>query len=473
MVPLRAGRILVYNSMSGGTAIWEKTEAEVFQSIERGQAADVANRTVSELLYGGFVVRPEINELEILRTQYEAIRNDPSKMILTIAPTLMCNFGCDYCFQGQNKPGGFMGPEVQDAIIALLSRAAPTIKRLHIAWYGGEPLLAPAVIASLSDRVISICDQRGIAFDAMIVTNGYNLTVKVARSLYTRRVKTAQITLDGAARDHDQRRTRLGGGPSFARIVKNLRAVVDDVALRISIRINIELRNKGSIYELLDELCALGFGKRRNFSVYFAPVEAITAGCHCVVNKCMSKADYGQLEAELTRYAFNAGLTSLPYPPRFRGVCGALTPKGFVVLPNGDLHKCWDTVSMPQCKVGTIFDVDALRTDDRVLRWARWTPFENGVCTHCKILPNCAGSCAHKFLNTDQTLGEAASLPCPSWKYNIKERLLLMAERSGAISPGDFDLEQVKTNSAEICPVVHHKPTGTHCRNAANFADIG
>jgi hypothetical protein len=30
-----------------------------------------------------------------------------------------------------------------------------------------------------------------------------------------------------------------------------------------------------------------------------------------------------------------------------------------------------------------------------------------------------------------------------------------MAERSGAISPGDFDLEQVKTNSAEICPVIH------------------
>ena len=465
--------MLAYNSMSGATAIWETAEAEVLQSIARGEEVDVANRTVSELLYGGFVVAPETNELEVLRRHYDATRNDPSKMILTIAPTLMCNFGCDYCFQGQNKPAGFMGPEVQDAIIDLVNRAAPTIKRLHIAWYGGEPLLAPTVIASLSDRVISICDERGIAFDAMIVTNGYNLTVKLAHLLNTLRVHTAQVTLDGAARDHDQRRTRLGGGPSFAQIVKNLRAVVDVVPVRISVRINIDLRNKDAIYELLDELSALGLGKRSNFSVYFAPVEAITTGCHCVVNQCMSKADYGQLEAELTRYAFDAGLTPLPYPPRFRGICGALRPKALVVLPNGDLHKCWDTVSMSQCKVGTIFDVDALRTDDRVLRWARWTPFENGVCTHCKLLPNCAGACAHKFLNPDQTLGEAASLPCPSWKYNIKERLLLMAERSGAISPGDFDLKLVKTNSAEICPVIHHKPTGTQRRNAANFATIG
>ena len=409
------------------------------------------------MLYGGFVVRAGTNELEILRRQYYASRNNPSGMVLTIAPTLMCNFGCDYCFQGHNKPRGSMQPDVQDAVFALVARAAPTIKHLHIAWYGGEPLLAPAVIASLSDRVISLCDQRGIAFDAMIVTNGYKLDANTARSLHTRRVKAAQITLDGAARDHDRRRVRLGGGPSFARILENLRAIVDAVPLRISIRINIDSRNKASVFELLDELHAQNFGNRNNFSVYFAPVEAITADCHAVVNACMSKADYGQLEAELTRHAFDAGLTSLPYPPRFRGICGALKPKGFVVLPNGDIHKCWDTVSMPQRKVGTIFDVEALRTDDRVLRWMRWSPFDNGVCTHCKILPNCAGACAHKFINRDETLGEAASLPCPSWKYNIKERLVLMAERSGAIAPSDIDPDQVRTNSTEICPVMHQQ----------------
>ena len=180
LISLRGGRTLAYNAMGGASAVWEEMDAEVFQSIERGEEIDATDNRVAELLYGGFVVRAGTNELEILRRQYYASRNNPSGMVLTIAPTLMCNFGCDYCFQGHNKPRGSMQPDVQDAVFALVARAAPTIKHLHIAWYGGEPLLAPAVIASLSDRVISLCDQRGIAFDAMIVTNGYKLDANTA-----------------------------------------------------------------------------------------------------------------------------------------------------------------------------------------------------------------------------------------------------------------------------------------------------
>jgi uncharacterized protein len=453
LVPLRHNRVLAYNSFSGATAIWESTDSDVAEQIRLGQDVDDTKPEVSNLLRGGFAVHQNVDELTILRHQYDANRNDPANMILTIAPTLMCNFGCDYCFQGSDKPVGSMGVEVQDAILSLVTRALSNIKRLHVAWYGGEPLLALKVIYSLSDRLKSLCDSRGRSYDAMIVTNGYKLTADVARSLYAREVQSAQVTLDGASRDHDQRRHRLGGGSSFDRIIQNLRAVVEEVPLRVSIRVNIDDRNKNSVYELLDHLSELGLARRRNLSIYFAPVEAITAGCQSIAGSCLSKADYGQLEVDLTRYAFDAGLTPLPYPPRFRGMCGAVKRMGLVILPNGDLHKCWDTVSMPSQRVGTIFDVDAVRENFQAKRWAQWTPFQNGVCTQCKILPNCAGSCAHKFLNPDETLGEAGSLPCPSWKYNIKERLLFMAERSGNILPSDYDAEVAKTDSSDICPV--------------------
>jgi uncharacterized protein len=144
----------------------------------------------------------------------------------------------------------------------------------------------------------------------------------------------------------------------------------------------------------------------------------------------MSKTDYGQMEAELTMYVYDAGLTALPYPRRFLGVCGAVRPNGFVIVPNGDIHKCWDTVSMPGHSVGSIFDTPALETDKRVLQWVQWTPFSNDTCSSCKLLPNCAGSCAHKFINSDQTFGEAASLPCPSWKYNIKRNSGFVFQRA-------------------------------------------
>jgi len=78
---------------------------------------------------------------------------------------------------------------------------------------------------------------------------------------------------------------------------------------------------------------------------------------------------------------------------------------------------------------------------------------ENEVCRSCKILPNCAGSCAHKFLNPDQTRGETAILPCPSWKYNIKERLVFLAEKSGELGGDEYDLWDIRTDPSELCAV--------------------
>jgi uncharacterized protein len=272
----------------------------------------------------------------------------------------------------------------------------------------------------------------------MIVTNGYGLTPENISLLETCRVTAAQITLDGAAAFHDVRRSLLGGQETFSRILKNLKRVLSETRIQISVRVNIDARNRDSIHGLLEYLAEQGFGYRKTFSVYFAPVEAITDGCHSVASLCMTKSEHGELETELTRTAYKLGLAPLPYPPRYRGICGAVRPGGLVILPSGDLHKCWDTVSMPEHKVGTIYQAELLEGDKRALRWAQWTPFDNNICTSCRILPNCVGSCAHKFLNAEQTLGEAASLPCPSWKFNMRERLLLMAEGTGALSKDDL-----------------------------------
>jgi len=376
-------------------------------------------------------------------------------MILTIAPTLACNFGCDYCFQGADKPAGRMTDEVQDRLVAFVDHATASVRHLNVTWYGGEPLLAQGVIEALSKRLIRLCAERGVTYDATIVTNGYKLNAVTAAELVAQRITTCQITLDGAQQEHDSRRCLLGGQGSFERIVENMRGIVDTIPLHINVRINIDGRNAGGVYGLLDHLAQQGFARRRGFGVYFAPVEAITEGCHNVVGDCMTKTAYGVLEADLSRRAFDLGLASLPYPPRFRGVCGALRPQGWVVVPNGDIHKCWDTVSFPEHRVGSVFDVAALSGDDRVRRWDEWTPFEHPICSTCKLLPNCAGNCAHKFLNPEQTLGEAAVLPCPSWKYNVNERLVLMAEKRGAINPDDYDPAEIVTDSLAICPTPH------------------
>ncbi|MBO9999202.1 MAG: TIGR04463 family radical SAM/SPASM RiPP maturase [Cyanobacteria bacterium SID2] len=454
-VPLREGRLLAYNGFSGALSVWNQHEQEKYRDLAEGANVDLADPVLCNLAYGGYLVQDEIDEVSLLEEYYTAHRFNPRTMILTLAPTLSCNFGCDYCFQGQDKPSATMSPDVQDAIVDFVNRSRFGIDRLHVAWYGGEPLLQPKVIESLSDRLIEICDRRRIQYDATIVTNGYRLDREMAQSLSQRRVRTVQVTLDGDAKDHDLRRLLRTGKPTFERITANLKENVDRVPLVFSIRVNIDRRNHLEIRQLIDRLADMGLNHRKNLQMYFAPVEAMTEGCHNVAGDCMTKRQYGSLEADLYRYGFEKGLAPLPYPPRFHGVCGAVRPNAFVITPTGDIHKCWDTVTFPEHKVGTIFDMKETSANEKTQAWLDWSPFVNETCRNCKLLPNCSGACAYKFVHSQNTVGEAAILPCPSWKYNIKERLLLRALKMGAITEADYDPQVVQTDPSELCADVY------------------
>jgi uncharacterized protein len=450
--PLLDGRVLAYNSSSGALAIWDTDDRVTYERIVAGDDPDADAQRTQLLAYGGFIVDEGTDELALIERQYNAHRYDMQTLILTVAPTLACNFGCDYCFQGQDKPNEGMRVDVQDALLGMIARVTPAIRRVHVAWYGGEPLIRRDLIESLSDRAIAHCREHGLIYDAMIVTNGYFLDAAVARMLVSRHVRAAQVTLDGLPNHHDARRHLHSKKGTFARIIDNLKEVVAAVPeLAISVRVNIDERNRDDIEGLIDLLAEQGLGGRPNFKMYFAPVEAMTEGCHGVTDVTMSKTRYALLEAELYRHGYEAGLTALPYPPRFHGVCAAVRPRGFVIVPSGDIHKCWDTVADPSRAIGTLFDLDALAHSELSQAWLRWTPFANATCRNCKILPNCAGACAYKFVHSGSQRGEAAVLPCPSWKYNIRERLLLRAVESGALAREDFDVEQTRTVPQQLC----------------------
>ena len=51
-----------------------------------------------------------------------------------------------------------MTEEVQDQIVSLARRMLEAFgaRRLFVSWFGGEPLLAPDVIARLSEKLIAL-----------------------------------------------------------------------------------------------------------------------------------------------------------------------------------------------------------------------------------------------------------------------------------------------------------------------------
>lgn len=449
LIPLKEKRILAYNSLKGSLALWNKEDSLMYYDIINGKHVEESSETLKQMIKCGYIVTKDFDELLALEKEYRMHRYDRSTMILTIAPTMACNFGCDYCFQGKDKPNEEMSIEVQDAIIELIKNAIPSINRLHIAWYGGEPLIKLSIIEALSKRVIEICNNNNIKYDSMIVTNGYLLDLNCAKSLAFAKVNLIQITLDGAESYHDTRRTLLSGAPTFNRIVNNIKEFIDIVPIAVNIRVNIDYRNKSGIEGLIEHLHNIGLSNKKNLKLYFAPIEAMTLGCHNIAEASMTKTEYGLLEAELIEKAYKYGLVGLPYPPRFRGSCAATRPRGFVIIPNGEIHKCWDTVAFSERKIGTIFEPDCLNKD-KVQMWHKWYPFENEACRSCTLLPVCAGACSYKFIYPDDTLGEAATSPCISWKYNINEQLIFRAVQLGIIKSEDFDKEEIKTNLTDV-----------------------
>ena len=397
-VPLKENRALVYNSLSGAMAVLESDEKEILEGLQKDSANEYTSKILNEFHSAGFMTGDQADEFSNFEQQYLMHRFDANTLTLTIAPTMACNFGCDYCFQGKDKPSNGMPQNVQDAIVGLVEQSISSISRLHITWYGGEPLIKYSIIKDLSERIIRICDTHSVEYDSMIVTNGYLLDPDTARSLAGYRIYSAQITLDGSRNTHDATRATLSGAPSFDRILQNAKQIIQaDIPIRFSVRVNVDIRNQDEITRLFDELVQYKLTHTNRFQIYFAPIEALTKFCAASADVSLEKSIYGKLEVEYIEKAIQLGLSGHPLPPRFRGSCAAVKPNGFVVTSNGDIYKCWDAVNSPEKKIGTIFNIEKLTLNTVHQNWLNWSPFNVQMYRNCRLLPSCAGACAFKF----------------------------------------------------------------------------
>lgn len=447
-IPIRGDRHLVYNTLTGAFAVWDSNDMAVYNSL-KFSSRPVSDPELRDFIGAGYMVSDATDEVAELEQRYMGARQDAATMVMTVAPIMACNFACAYCFQGADKPHKKMTPEVQDALIAYLDQKLPGLTNLNISWYGGEPLMGKDIIESLTHRINELCIKHNVNYSAFVVTNGYFLNGDLAEKLVSLGVTSCQVTLDGDAESHDARRHLLSGRPTYDRIAKNLVEVVNRTNMQVSLRVNIDHHNKDYIKLLMQDLAERGLARRNTLGVYFAPVESITEACHDANDTAMGKSEYAVMEADLYRYAFEIGLTGLPRPPMMHGNCAAVRKNGLVLLPSGELHKCWDTVNDTKMKIGTIFDAEKAFSSAVHGQWMEWSPFNNDTCRNCKILPNCTGACAFKFIYKDKTLGEGGSLPCPSWKFNINERLLIRAEKKGIISADDI-IEASATSADQV-----------------------
>ena len=358
----------------------------------------------------GIIVPETFDEFDYLRERHAQSKYLPSQNLgLTICPTLNCNFRCTYCYQ--RHPAGLMGQNIQDKIIAYIENSRPKVKKLHVTWFGGEPLLGLPIIERLTERFLSL----PVDYSASIITNGSQLSPKTSRKLRCLKISWAQVTLDGPRDIHDVRRPEVGGNPTFDKILTNIAAIANDFS--ISVRVNVDRRNFHSLHRLLDQLDAAGL--RGRISLYFAPVAAYTEVCADVRQNCIEGRSWACLQTQLLLTAQERGYTAAGLPVARVNVCLADRASDLVVVPSGKVFKCWNDVTDPS---RAIFDFGAMSRTAQMKKalstWLDWGPFNYPDCRICPVLPLCMGGCPYESLKNGRG-------SCKELKHNIKESILL------------------------------------------------
>lgn len=402
-----------------GTSI--EISAEVQELLELGAVSRISLDPSHQLVALGAVVDVRTDELTAFRKAFRKNTATPTGPQFTIAPTMTCNFACDYCFES-HRPG-----LMSDTTISLLQRfmareiSRNTLPELTagVTWFGGEPLVGLPVIRKVVNNLSKISDSvavagRPVAWKQSIITNGSLMTRTVSKELVALKIATAQITLDGPPRFHDSRRfSKNTGAGSFDLIINNI--IESPPELSVQIRVNIDRSNVNGVNELVDVLEERGLKNRVNISL--ARVEKYTDG-PVPISLFSSKSFAKAIEQIIHRAQARGWSISGPSPHSVaRGVCQVDSPNSWVIDTDGTLKKCWAELGTPEGAVGSLEDVILAGPDQRPSRGDLETRniFDDNDCVSCVFLPSCGGGCP----KTRKARRAGRQKECPSWSTQL------------------------------------------------------
>ena len=232
---------LVYNTNSGAILKLNNTYKDKFNLLMKTQITE-DTELKRTLIHGKMLVnqtyRDETTKLFLENT---ISRFSGNHVGLTIAPTMACNFRCPYCYE-KGKEYATMTPETIAQMKKYIQNLKNSYKRIHITWYGGEPLMAFDIIKELMEEVYQNFDKKYVSSGA--VSNGYLLTENIVSDLKSLNINRIQITIDGPPEIHNTRRCLPSGDDTFYVILNNLKKALELYPeLHVSIRVNVDKSN--------------------------------------------------------------------------------------------------------------------------------------------------------------------------------------------------------------------------------------
>lgn len=424
-VPLDASDdVFLMNTKTDAQLIVSSDVAALLDRFEHGAdpsllpLLDDERDAVALLEDNGFLVSDRTTERQSIDGYFNVIKSSTEELHITVLTTLQCNFACDYCFQGDhgdyNKFADKMSLEtarrVADWIERELDRVRPA--KLHMMFFGGEPLLNLPVMYAIAERMKAATLARGLRQTISIITNGLLLTPEIVDRMVPWGLDGVKITLDGDRDTHNRMRPLRGGQGTFDRIIQNIGAVAGKI--RVGIGGNFDESSVDSYPDLLRFLGEQDFAGRLA-KVNFKPIvrtgpsvpkgvltlTPVNADGKPLGGTCMTSAGSGGgtacdscgfaadsmsfLREETKKHGF-------PTPDGVHGgPCHVHMQHAHTIGPDGSLYACAGFTGDKSQSTGHIDDrFDPVRQASRE-KFDRLSPWSE--CGDCAYIPVCAGGC--------------------------------------------------------------------------------
>ena len=299
---------------------------------------------------------------------------------------------------------------IGDWIERELDRVNPD--KLHLMFFGGEPLLNVPVMYGIAERMKAATSARGLKQTITIITNGLLLTEEIVDRMLPWGLYGVKITLDGDRDTHNRMRPLRGGQGTFDRIVENVRRIAHKT--RVAIGGNYDEASVDSYPALLDFLSKQDFADKIA-KVNFKPVVRdqvvapkgvlplipVNAEGKPLGGTCMTSAGAGTGSACDSCGFAEESMSFLREETKKHGFatpdgvhggpCHVHMKHAHTIGPDGSLYPCAGFTGDKSQSVGHIDDRrDPIRQATRA-KFDRLSPWSE--CGDCAYIPVCAGGC--------------------------------------------------------------------------------
>lgn len=334
------------------------------------------------LIQNWFLVPEEFDEVAFADklTHISGLLNtnghDPNKRTsFTVLTTTDCNARCYYCYEAGIRRS-YMTDETAKKTADYIINASGG-EKVELRWFGGEPLMNPAAIDLITDRLAA----SGVSYRSLMITNGYYLTDAVLKKAVERwNLKKVQITIDGVSEVYNRVKAYIDTDEdAYARVLRNIENALD-AGIQVYVRLNMSDRNADELTRLGDELAERFKGKNGMFAypALLSDPEGKPEGNELAPEtadrflklkkdlKMKGLAPLNRLERELKLNA-----------------CKADHDASEIIMPDGLLCKCEHKLERE-----SYGSIDTVERNEKVLRdWKERVKLPE--CPTCPLYPRC------------------------------------------------------------------------------------